>query len=281
MGRGIGEGTTGRISIFTRKQVGDVIGNVIWLICGDGKPRKYGLCARFEADTIDQDDDDEVVTIVSGKGRPFRPEIPLNEQPWFKRFLHDFQNFSLGFREIKAREYIDAFEALARSRSEGRATGQTAGLGQQDTRAKFGAGFGDPEMNSEVEDAAVRAVTAYYVNNKWDVHDVSKEKRGYDLRCVKRGKEEHVEVKGIRGERPSFIITAGEVKAAEQDPRFVLHIVTSALSRAPQHSRYTGVEMLQRFDLKPISYQASLQSMPQPSVKEHSRASGRGGVVRR
>jgi hypothetical protein len=56
-----------------------------------------------------------------------------------------------------------------------------------------------------------------YKQNGWNVESVEQDKCGYDLHCTKSSLEEHVEVKGIRGLDPSFIITAGEVRRAGSD----------------------------------------------------------------
>ena len=98
------------LSIVTQKSVPDIRGEVVWILCGEGKPRRYGICARFIATSIEAEPDGS--TIVAGDGTLLKREIPLNDEPWFKQFLSDYQNFSLGFREIKERAYIDEFERL-------------------------------------------------------------------------------------------------------------------------------------------------------------------------
>lgn len=125
-------------------------------------------------------------------------------------------------------------------------------------QVSVGAGFGTAEMNREVMEAAISFVSQSYETQGWNVHSVESEKCGYDLLCVKDSLEEHIEVKGIRGTSLSFIITAGEVQQARTNPCFVLCAVTSALSDAPQMSRHTGREFLDKFKLEELSYKASL-----------------------
>ena len=121
-----------------------------------------------------------------------------------------------------------------------------------------GAGFGTTEMNRKVMEAAVTFVYEWYAARGWDVQSVEAERRGYDLLCMKNSTEEYVEVKGVKGTVPSFIITAGEVRQARTNPQFILCVVTSALSDTPQMFRYTGWEFAQKFRLKELAYQASL-----------------------
>lgn len=121
-----------------------------------------------------------------------------------------------------------------------------------------GAGFGDPETNRQVEKAAVSFVRRLYESRGWKVRSVEREKIGYDLRCAYGSIEEHVEVKGVQGGLPRFIITAGEVRRAKNDPAFVLFIVLSALDDASS-LRYSGKEFVGSFALKSLAFQAVLR----------------------
>lgn len=109
------------LDIVTQKPVPDIRGEVVWILCGEGNPRRYGICARFVVTGIEKGPDGK--TSVAGKGTLLKREIPLNDEPWFKQFLSDYQNFSLGFREIKERVYIDELERLmAPARKDGPST---------------------------------------------------------------------------------------------------------------------------------------------------------------
>jgi hypothetical protein len=96
-------------------------------------------------------------------------------------------------------------------------------------RRAIGAGFGSPDENKRVERAAVAFVAERYRSQGWQVRTVERERRGFDLLCIKGGQQEHVEVKGIRGTCPMFIITAGELTRAVSDTAFRLCVVTAAL----------------------------------------------------
>lgn len=131
----------------------------------------------------------------------------------------------------------------------------------KDTRdAHTGAGFGDPAENKAVELAAVRVVVKTYEGGNWSVRSVERERCGFDLECSKDGVIENVEVKGVRGIAPCFIITAGEVAQARTNAKFVLVVVTSALSASPKLTKYSGAEFCQRFELSAIQYRAILKS---------------------
>jgi hypothetical protein len=119
-----------------------------------------------------------------------------------------------------------------------------------------GGGFGSPENNKQIEQAAVKAVTTWYRKRGWLVRSVERDKIGFDLLCSRRSKEEHVEVKGVSGEEPdSFVLTAGEVKRAESDPAFILCVVTTPLSSPLQHW-FRQSAVLRDFDVVPIQYMA-------------------------
>jgi hypothetical protein len=122
-----------------------------------------------------------------------------------------------------------------------------------------GAGFGHPDKNKLVKEAARDAVKEQYESNGWIVRSVESEKCGYDLECYKDGAIENVEVKGVSGARQSFIITAKEVEQAHANPNFVLVIVTSALSTSRESNRYTGHEFCSRFVLSVVQYRAVIR----------------------
>lgn len=127
-------------------------------------------------------------------------------------------------------------------------------------RRAVGAGFGDPAENCLVEAAAMRAVVAWYKSRGWGIESVECDRCGFDLRCSKGSVIEEVEVKGVRGSEPSFIITAGEVQQAQVSRRFVLMVVTSALSSSAIITSYSGAEFRRRFRLSAIQYLAALNS---------------------
>jgi hypothetical protein len=123
-----------------------------------------------------------------------------------------------------------------------------------------GAGFGDYLENKLVEVAAVRLIKTNYEEDGWTVRTVERESCGFDLECSKDGAVENVEVKGVRGSLPCFIITAGELNQARKNRRFFLTVVTSALSSSPKIAKYSGADFCQQFHLSVIQYRAALKS---------------------
>jgi Domain of unknown function (DUF3883) len=167
-----------------------------------------------------------------------------------------------GVRELDARSapLLDSvLPALSAMAEEQKLSPTDNGNSQAGRRGKKGAGFGSPEMNREVERASIRAVKKWYTSRGWRVDDHQKENHGYDLLCVKDNAEEHVEVKGVRGEQPSFPITVGEVKFARKNPTSKIIVVTSALSRKRRLLFYNGTEFDTAFKLNPLAYLARLR----------------------
>jgi 5-methylcytosine-specific restriction protein A len=120
-----------------------------------------------------------------------------------------------------------------------------------------GAGFGAPEENTAVEQAAVAFVTAHYTAEGWAVTSVEVQRIGYDLTCTRQGEERHVEVKGVSGSQPVFMLTEGERHRAATDPRWRVAIVTVALGPNPQLLEVSGADLLDRWTLDPINWRVS------------------------
>jgi hypothetical protein len=140
-----------------------------------------------------------------------------------------------------------------------RPDGTTENTTSVSTHIQGGAGFGDPIENKLVEAGAIRAVRKAYEEDEWVVRSVERAKCGFDLECKKERAVENVEVKGVRATDQCFIITAGEVQQARNNPRFVLMVVTSALSASPTLTRYSGAEFCRQFDLSAVQYRAVLR----------------------
>ena len=107
---------TDTLHVLTNKVVGDVRGDTVWLIAGDGKPRRYCLCEVFTVAEVGPSEDRRFTSEVTGtKGQQFRPPVPIGEEAWFSDFRISQQNFRLGFNEIASR-FVPEFERLARRR---------------------------------------------------------------------------------------------------------------------------------------------------------------------
>lgn len=77
----------------------------------------------------------------------------------------------------------------------------------------------------------MRAATDHFRKRGWQVQSVERERRGYDLECVRGKARLHVEVKGVGGESSTFVLTAREMQRARSDPHFRLCLVSDALKR--------------------------------------------------
>ena len=122
----------------------------------------------------------------------------------------------------------------------------------------MGGGFGTAIENQEVEKTAITHVTEWYRSQGWVVTSVESEQRGYDLLCERASSELHVEVKGVKGKGKQFILTAREFETGFQDSKFVLALVTRALSEEPNLEQWKAKKFREAFAFKPIHYHARL-----------------------
>lgn len=122
----------------------------------------------------------------------------------------------------------------------------------------IGGGFGTAAENREVEKAAVTYVTKWYRSHGWKVTSVESDKKGYDLVCERASSELHVEVKGVNGNGKQFILTAREFETGFQDGKFVLALVSYALSEKPNLQQWKAKEFREAFAFNPIQYWARL-----------------------
>lgn len=122
----------------------------------------------------------------------------------------------------------------------------------------IGGGFGTAAENREVEKAAVTYVTEWYRSHGWNVTSVESEKKGYDLVCERASSKLHVEVKGVNGNGKQFILTAREFETGFQDGKFVLALVSHALSEKPNLRQWKTKEFREAFAFNPIQYWARL-----------------------
>lgn len=119
-----------------------------------------------------------------------------------------------------------------------------------------GAGFGDPVKNRKVEKASVRHVRKLFEGRGYNVVTREPECLGYDLDACKGADELHVEVKGVSGTIPNFLITQNEVRRSKSDPSFRLVVVTNALQRNPTADEFTGKEFLAKYNLAGMVFMA-------------------------
>jgi hypothetical protein len=258
-------------------------GDSLWVVVwgGEDHPDEWRLIQRIYVKSVIFDPDDKQWHAVGDERKS--ETFDIKNQPDFGQILHTLRFASGKALSAKGKAIgrsiqrsrplshsdIGLLRHYANTVGKRQISGpqplEQANLNQEwaKSQAKSGvsteAGFGEAEKNLQVEQAAISCVTGQYVKQGWQVQSVEQDRQGFDLICNKGNKEEHVEVKGISGNTCSFIITTGEVERARKDPRFVLWVVTEALSQTPRPSRFTGKEFLQEFSLEPLEYRAVLK----------------------
>lgn len=126
-----------------------------------------------------------------------------------------------------------------------------------EVRLGRGAGFGSAEQNAKVERAAVTYAKRLLKDRGFTLKSVEADRVGYDL-VARRNKEElHVEVKGVAGDTPDFIVTRNEVKQARKDKDFQLVVVVRALTKERQAIEFSGREFLANYQLDAVAYRAT------------------------
>jgi hypothetical protein len=129
-------------------------------------------------------------------------------------------------------EEADELAALLGRDSASSATG-VSGTGGQGPR-------GLTEQNARVEAAAMSCVVADYTAAGYVVEDVSDQNLGWDLEASTSSEFVPIEVKGCSGPEPSFFLTSNELRAAEEEPGWVVAIVTRALVEPTLHRHGRG-----------------------------------------
>jgi hypothetical protein len=108
-----GTARLGRFWIVTNKlsPASNVLGRRVWLVVGEGIPRRYYLRQAFVADEIRPAPIDGFEHLVSGRhGRRFRA-LRIDHQPWFREFQRSQGNFGFGLNTIRE-EFADEFDRL-------------------------------------------------------------------------------------------------------------------------------------------------------------------------
>lgn len=136
----------------------------------------------------------------------------------------------------------------------------TVEAGRQERGRSVGGGFGSAEENRLVELAAVKAVTEHFTSKGYTVRSVENEQIGYDL-VVENGRRElHVEVKGVSGGVPEFVITKNEVSRSQDDLNFRLAVVTNAREKSMRKIKlFSREEFRRKYQLKPTAYFAKMK----------------------
>jgi hypothetical protein len=122
-----------------------------------------------------------------------------------------------------------------------------------------GGGFGKPEQNRLVEQAACKAVCNHFTKRGYIIISREKENVGYDFDVTRKNEMIHVEVKGISGSALKFQITANEVACAKTDSKFRLAVVTEATTPQKKVHFFSRKVFLKSFELTPLAYFAAVK----------------------
>jgi len=90
------------LSVFSNKSHLDVLGERIWLIVGEGQPRRYYLGLWLRAEAVEPDATGAFPMEIQGHGRVLgKDERPLlNDESWFAAFLRRQGNFGFGLNPV-------------------------------------------------------------------------------------------------------------------------------------------------------------------------------------
>ena len=106
-----------KLNFFSRKigVLRKAIGNTVWVIQNIpvGKKNEYFLCGAYIADSVDVEDMESSLYVISGHQiKSFDPFLPLNNLEWFSVLQKSQSNFSLGFNRINEEKVIQALTEL-------------------------------------------------------------------------------------------------------------------------------------------------------------------------
>ena len=99
--------------MLSRKPSNHLAGQVVWVVEGAGKKKKYTLRHRFLVDAVEDIDDEYFrYEFYGATGLNFSPGIELPAEPWRKVFLKSVGNFGIGVAKLQS-EFEDRFNELA------------------------------------------------------------------------------------------------------------------------------------------------------------------------
>lgn len=105
------------LAIYTSKPTAGAVGGRVWLVAGEGAPRKYYLRATFLIGGVHASEKPGFRSRVVGTdGRLFDPMPRLDAEAWFPSFVEEHGRFALGFSEIKNPHAIAGFRAIVAAR---------------------------------------------------------------------------------------------------------------------------------------------------------------------
>lgn len=101
------------LAIYTKKPTNGTKGSRIWLIAGEGSPRKYFLRATFIINSVDPSEKPEFTSRVTGTdGQLLDPMPSLNSEPWFLDLVEEQGRFAFGFNRINNTIAIEGLRSI-------------------------------------------------------------------------------------------------------------------------------------------------------------------------
>ncbi|MFZ1731277.1 MAG: hypothetical protein WBQ23_09615 [Bacteroidota bacterium] len=114
--------------------------------------------------------------------------------------------------------------------------------------------FADEETNRRVQDAATDFVVGAFEEKGWTIIPMDDPEEGYDLQCTVGDDHLHVVVRGNANDALEFMLTELEYARAERDGHFALCIVSGALSGNPSLTTFSGDDLYDLFDARPLKW---------------------------
>lgn len=101
------------LAIYTNKSTDGTEGSRVWLVAGEGSPRKYYLRATFLVGSVGLSDRAEFTSRVIGTdGQLLDPMPLLNGEPWLASFVEDQGRFAFGFNRINNSVVVEALRKI-------------------------------------------------------------------------------------------------------------------------------------------------------------------------
>ncbi|WP_321463162.1 hypothetical protein [uncultured Vibrio sp.] len=98
------------LGIYTKKPKEFVEGSInekVWLIAGEGKPRRYFLRACFDINAYADSDRPDFEYKVTGKnGQLLSPMPEIGAEKWFDELIKSQGNFAFGFNRINRENVV-------------------------------------------------------------------------------------------------------------------------------------------------------------------------------
>lgn len=101
------------LAIYTKKSTDGLRGSRVWLIAGEGRPRRYYLRATFLISSVEPSDKAEFTSRVTGTdGQLLDPMPALDSEAWFSQFVEEQGRFAFGFNRIKNSVAVEALRRI-------------------------------------------------------------------------------------------------------------------------------------------------------------------------